>query len=310
MGFTVLQPGVQSTLQAAPRSGVRYMGIPASGPADPLSMALANKLAGNAASECALEVPYGMISLKAMADHVVGIAGATAAIDVDGQRGLMQQTLLIKAGQTLNIGGPEYGLRVYMAVSSGFVADTFLGNCSTCLPAGFGGLEGRAVRKGDVLTVRNGGGGASAILETPMTMRQVLSHSFALRCVPGPDENQIPDWGEGQAFKATRRADRIGIEIAGNWPKPKEATLKASAPVFPGAIQLTPSGTAFVLLPDAQTTGGYPHVLQVTHADRHLLGQIRPGDNIQFLRRTAEEAAEDLRLKQSFFRGWLPDLRL
>ena len=310
MSFAVLQAGIQSTLQEAPRRGVRYMGIPASGPADTLSMALANRLVGNAAAECALEVPYGMVSLKAMTDHIVGIAGATAAINVEGQPGLMHRTLKIKAGQTLNIGAPEYGLRVYVAVSGGFAADTFLGNRSTCLPAGFGGLKGRTLRKGDVLNTQNGGGGGSAILETPMKMRQVLSHSFALRCVPGPDESRIPDWEHKQDFKATRRADRIGIEIAGSWPKLKGAGLKASAPVFPGAIQLTPSGTAFALLPDAQTTGGYPHVLQVALADRHLLGQIRPGDNIRFLKRSAEDAAYDLRLKQTFFEDWLPDLRL
>ena len=180
---------------------------------------------------------------------------------------------------------------------------------STCLPAGFGGHRGRALKAGDQL-VPGLPVAAPAALETPQALRQVFTHSYALRCVPGPDAALLSDEMIRQEFHATRRADRIGIELAGPWPKPENGAQKPSAPVFPGTVQLTPSGNAFVLLPDSQTTGGYPHVLQVARADRHLLGQIRPGDRIRFLMRTPDEAAEDLRRKTAFFQDWLPDLRL
>jgi 5-oxoprolinase (ATP-hydrolysing) subunit C len=74
-------------------------------------------------------------------------------------------------------------------------------------------------------------------------------------------------------------------------------------------VQLTPSGQAYILLPDAQTTGGYPHILQMIRADRHLLGQIAPGDSLQFLCRDPDTAREDLLAKTALFASWLPGFR-
>nr|WP_321489648.1 biotin-dependent carboxyltransferase family protein [uncultured Hyphomonas sp.] len=309
MSFVVEKPGVQATLQASPRRSMRHLGVPASGAADPLSMALANRLVGNASDECALECPLGMVSLRVLKDAAIAITGASAAVEVGGHAALMHQTLFAKAGETVSIGAPVAGARTYIAVAGGFTADEFLGSGSTCLPAGFGGLGGRALKAGDKLGIHPVSQDMEA-LSTPANMRQVFSNSHALRCVPGPDEAVVAGWEFQQHITATRRADRTGIEITGNWPRPEQAALKQSAPVFPGTVQLTPSGAAFVLLPDAQTTGGYPHILQVARVDRHLLGQIRPGDRIQFLRRSPEDAARELRDKLEYFRDWLPDLAL
>ncbi|MEZ6010958.1 MAG: biotin-dependent carboxyltransferase family protein [Hyphomonas sp.] len=307
MGLTVLKPGVQATLQAAPRRGVRHLGIPASGPADPISMALANRLVGNFSDTCALELPFGLAEFEFEADCAIAITGAFARLERGGAEATMHETLQVKAGERVSIGAPESGARVYMAVTGGFVANNFLGSVSTCLPAGFGGLSGRALRRGDRLETF--AGKDVAALKTPPELRQTLSHTYAVRCVPGPDAGMIPDLSAVQEYTATRRADRTGIEVMGPWPELQHGSLKPSAPVFPGAVQLTPSGTAFVLLPDSQTTGGYPHVLQVIEADCHLLGQIRPGDRIRFIRRTPDQAAEDLRRKTEFVRNWLPDFR-
>ncbi|MEL6693452.1 MAG: allophanate hydrolase subunit 2 family protein, partial [Pseudomonadota bacterium] len=54
----VLKAGLQSTLQGAPRLGHRHLGIPYAGPADPLSMALANRLVGNDRDATCLEITF------------------------------------------------------------------------------------------------------------------------------------------------------------------------------------------------------------------------------------------------------------
>ena len=56
MTVSVIKPGLQSTLQSRPRIGLRHLGVPAGGAADPLSLALANKLVGNQWDTPALEV--------------------------------------------------------------------------------------------------------------------------------------------------------------------------------------------------------------------------------------------------------------
>jgi biotin-dependent carboxylase-like uncharacterized protein len=309
MSFVVLKPGLQTTLQAAPRHGFRHMGVPASGPADPLSMALANRLVGNPSNTCSLEIPFGVFALEAQAEARVAVTGAPATVLINGKAAPMHKTLAVRPGDALELGPAETGARVYLSVAGGFAGSAFLRSLSTYLPAGFGGQEGRALKNGDMLSLCNPDTDP-VDLETPEHMRQVFSYGFALRCVPGPDEDLIAGWDRNQDFVASRRADRTGIEVTGSWPRLENSALKPSAPIFPGGVQLTPSGAAFILLQDAQTTGGYPHVLQVAHVDQHLLGQIRPGNRIQFLRRTPEEAAEDLREKTAYFRDWLPDLHL
>ena len=81
-----------------------------------------------------------------------------------------------------------------------------------------------------------------------------------------------------------------------------------SAPVFPGTIQCPEDGAPFVLSVDSGTTGGYPRIAQVARADRHLLGQMRPGDHVRFLPRQPQEAIDELHAKHDYWRKWLPGI--
>jgi antagonist of KipI len=63
---------------------------------------------------------------------------------------------------------------------------------------------------------------------------------------------------------------------------------------FPGAIQLPPSGDPILLLADRQTTGGYPQVAIVITADLPVAGQLAPGDWIEFVPCSREEAVAAL----------------
>ena len=224
------------------------MGVPAAGPADPLSMALANRLVRNGSDACAIEIPFGMFAMEAQSETNVGLAGAPVAVTINGSTVPMHTTLSMRAGDVIELGPSEVGARVYLAAAGGFKTDEFLGSGSTYLPAGFGGFQGRALKAGDLLEAFPSSSDA-VVLETPEHMRQVFAHSLALRCVPGPDELEISGWETAQDFVASRRADRTGIEVTGAWPRLQGAALKPSAPVFPGAVQLTPSGAALCIAP-------------------------------------------------------------
>ena len=54
--------------------------------------------------------------------------------------------------------------------------------------------------------------------------------------------------------------------------------------VLPGTVQLTPSGKLIILMRDAQTTGGYPRVLQLSEDAINKLSQKYTGDHIHFNR--------------------------
>ena len=308
MTLLVLEPGVQCTVQAAPRAGLRHAGVPASGPADPLSMALANRLVGKPSGAACLEIAFGPASFRAAQAIQVAVTGALADVKAGNRARSMHATLDVSAGETIEIGPARAGARMYLAIAGDLQAEEFLGSASTYLPARFGGHQGRALQKGDVLQV----GAASPVphLTTPEAAKLPPAAAYALRVVAGPD---MPDGGDTFAsavFHVTPRLSRMGVEIEGDFPALGAASLRPSSAVFPGALQVTPQGRGFLLLPDGQTTGGYPHVLQVIRADRHLLGQLRPGDSVRFLLRTQAQAEEALRAKQALLQAWLPDFRL
>lgn len=307
MALRVLKAGPLATLQGGARRGLRHQGIPASGPADPLSMALANRLVSNAPGATAIEITFGGAEFEFLQDTAFAFAGAAAEARLSGAAVAAHETLAAKRGDVLVFGHPAAGARTYLAVPDGFQADELFGSASTFVPAGFGGFSGRALRAGDEV---KGGGGGVPRLSTPLRLRPHMARAHSLRAVPGPDFDAVGEGVWGDTFGATRRMDRTGLELSGPWPKPEGGAQRPSAALFTGAVQLTPAGTAFVLLPDAQTTGGYLHVLQVIRVDRHLLGQIAPGDRVGFLRRSVDEAYADLKAKTAYFADWLPGFGL
>lgn len=308
MTVTVLKPGPLATLQGSARRGLRHQGIPGSGPADPLSMALANRLVGNPPEATSIEITLGGAEFEFRQDTAFAFTGACGVAMLSGVPVPAHECVQAKRGDKLAFVHPPAGVRTYLAIPGGLQAETAFASTSTFLPAAFGGFAGRALRSGDELFAA-GSAGASYPLATPAGLRPAMSRTHALRTVPGPDFDIVATAAWVQSFRATSRMDRTGIELAGPWPRPVDGARRPSAAVFDGAVQLTPSGTAFVLLPDAQTTGGYPHVLQVTRADRHLLGQIASGDRVIFLCRSVDEAYEDLKAKARYFAEWLPDFR-
>jgi biotin-dependent carboxylase-like uncharacterized protein len=308
VSLLVLDPGIQTTLQSVVRTGLRHAGVPASGPADPVSMALANRLVGKQAFATALEIAFGPARFQFDANVQVGLTGARATVRIAGVDQPFHETLNIKAGDTLEIGAASVGARVYLAVSGDLSADMFLGSESTYLPAAFGGHEGRALRKEDRLVL--GKTRESPRFETPKALRLPVAASYALRVVAGPDWVDEDNVLATSLYRVTPRLSRMGVEVEGTFPAVGNGGLKPSAAVFPGALQVTPQRRGFLLLPDGQTTGGYPHVLQVIRADRHLLGQVRSGDSLRFLMCTQVQAEAALRSKQALLEAWMPDFRL
>jgi len=96
MTIRVQKPGLQTTIQSRPRTGLRHLGVPASGPADPLSMALANRLVGNASLESALETTLTGVTLAFAAESTIAITGATAKCSLNGEAVQQHATISVR----------------------------------------------------------------------------------------------------------------------------------------------------------------------------------------------------------------------
>ncbi len=311
MTLRILKPGLQTTVQAGPRAGLRHLGVPASGAADPLSLALANRLVGNALLAPGIETTLTGVRLLFEDDGFAAITGAKAKARLNGERVKLHRTLAVAAGDELEIGPAKAGARNYLALAGGVAVDEVLGSASTYLPAGFGGFEGRALRSGDVIAVGSHGK-APKMLKTPKEFRPRASSSWALRACYGAEVDLLSKESRFDLFDTNftvgRRADRMGLQLEGARFQVTSGGRLASAPVFPGTVQCPEDGTPFLLSIDAQTIGGYPRVAQIARADRHLIGQLRPGDHIRLLWRDADSARDELIAKHEYWREWLPGI--
>ena len=305
----VQKPGLQTTIQGWPRTGSRHLGVPASGPADPLSMALANRLVGNTAFTPALETTLTGVTLMFLGESFIAITGAIAGCSLNGEVVNQHTTIAVQRNDVLVVNAAQRGVRSYVGFSGGLKADEVLGSVSTYITAGFGGHEGRALQEGDELQLANSPAGVS-MLETPAEYRLSMLDSWSVRAGRSCETLSVDDPARLFETKLTiaSRSDRMGIKLQGETFKTNVDGQMPSVPVFPGTIQCPQDGNLFVLSVDAGTTGGYPRVAKIARMDLHVLGQLRPGNRLTLIEREDEDAARELLEKHAYWREWLPDV--
>lgn len=304
--WRVLTPGALTTVQDQGRQGWRHLGVARAGALDPAMAALANRLVGNAPGAAVLELTLSGPTLALPRPARIALCGAPVETrfepaafedafgDTHGSAWSVPNARPadLPAG-TLRLGAIRGGLRAWLAVAGGFDLPPVLGSRSTDLRGGFGGLEGRALRAGDLLPM----GSAPAIdVDAPrapgwwLAPEAEIAADAPIRYVPADDTGTAL---AGRDWRVDPRSDRQGLRLDGT-SLPVDGGERISAPVAPGTIQLPPDGRPIVLLADAQTVGGYPRLGHVVSADLARLAQRRAGDALRFAAVDAA-AAEALR---------------
>jgi antagonist of KipI len=153
--FEILRTGVLATVQDLGRWDYQRFGMPVSGAMDGFALRAANLLVGNTPGEAAVEIAMGGLTMRAMRETVVAICGADLRARLDGRAAPMWKSFAIRQGQELSWDRPAKGAWAYLAVAGGIDVPSVMGSKSTYLRAKVGGLEGRALAKGDVLVARN-----------------------------------------------------------------------------------------------------------------------------------------------------------
>ena len=170
MTLEVVEPGFLTTVQDAGRPGWAHLGVPVGGACDRWSLAVANLLAGNDAGAAAIEMTLAGPTLAVRDATTIGLAGADlgGVVVETGRRLEPGRSHRLEAGSTVafpgGTGDTDAGLRAYLALPGGFDVPEVLGSASTLLSARFGGIDGRALRNGDVLRGRRDGEAAGQAL--------------------------------------------------------------------------------------------------------------------------------------------------
>jgi biotin-dependent carboxylase-like uncharacterized protein len=301
----VVDPGLLLTLQDRGRPGWAHLGIPTSGAADAWGLAVANQLAGAPAEAAALEVTLGGAELIARETCLIALGGADLRAERDDGLALPAGAAhRVPAGSRIRLTGSQSGLRAYLALAGGIVAGRVLGSASTYAMAGLGGVDGRALRAGDVLTPGRRGDLAGAGLWWPAEAApHPATGTGPILFVPGPDlrhlDADLLDALASVTWRIGRASDRMGLRLEGA-PLPAGREIVSHA-LVPGAIQLPPDGQPVVMLVDGPTVGGYPVLGVVPRAEMPRLGQLRPGDVVRFRAQEPDRARAAWRGQQATF---------
>lgn len=295
----VIQPGMQATVQDQGRTGFARYGVTASGAADPDALALGNALLANPPEAAALEITGGNAQFKILASCVVAVTGAPCLIHVNQRQAPFGATCALEVGDMLEIGPTSAGFRVYLCVAGGIAAPKVMGSRATDLRARLGGLDGRVLRAGDTLERGHTQCDvAGRTLLTSLMRRFPGNSSWRLRILPGPHAAQSPralDRLLKASFAVDTRSDRMGVRLRRIGGQCLEGGEILSEGLARGAIQVPPDGEPVVLLADAQTTGGYHVPGVVISADLWKVGQLHPGDTVEFCGVSPAEALAALR---------------
>lgn len=311
MTIEVLEPGLASTVQDLGRPGYYSVGIPPSGAADSNAAAAANALVGNDPSAALIESPYMGPSLRFHDATTVAVTGATMPVLLNGEPQQQWESFDVQKGDELAIGLLQSGARLYIAVAGGIDVPTVLGSRSTYVTGGFGGFEGRTLRRGDKLPV--GAGSLTGGRVLPDHLRPIYSRSVTLRVMVGLYDYRLSEAGLNSLLESewslTPVADRMGFRYSGpvlEWVERIQPFGAGSDPSnivdagYPiGSIQVPGGVEPIVLHRDAVSGGGYAMVGTVISADLDLVAQCAPGTRTRFVSVTMEQAIEARAAAQS-----------
>ncbi|MFD2568754.1 5-oxoprolinase subunit C family protein [Pseudotenacibaculum haliotis] len=273
----VLHPGIYTSVQDQGRIGMAKKGIPQSGFMDAFSAELGNILLKNRKKEAVLEITYGLGKFEFTSDTFICLTGGNFSPKINTFPVEMNTVHEVKKGDFLSFGRRVYGARVYLAVQGGIQTDVVLKSRSF-----FPGITQQRLIKGEELKILK-----QNFYEAGYSRVKVYYEHFEspeLECYPGPEYDQLNDKQKQQlqqAFTISEDNNRVGYrlnELIKNDLKP----ILTSA-VLPGTVQLTPSGKLIVLMRDAQVTGGYPRVLQLSDYAVSKLSQKVAGDIVHFI---------------------------
>ena len=309
----VLHPGQLATVQDGGRVGHQAEGIPVAGAMDELSLRVANLLVGNEEGAAALECTLVGPTLRFDEHTLIAFGGADLGVTANGVRLPLWRPISLPAGMTLNAGTAVRGCRGYLAIAGGIDTPPALGSRSTYSRASLGGVDGRALRRGDQLTLggpaelsrRIGAAitrdrGQDRVLIAPWGASASLvpfhTASATVRVIEGEHTRLLtPDSAErmwSTEFRVGAQSDRMGYRLeSGATPLSLAAPCEIlSEAVAFGTVQLPPGGNPIVLMADRQTTGGYPRIGEVASVDLPLVAQLRAGDRLRFKPISLDEA--------------------
>lgn len=270
VSLQILKPGMMTSIQDLGRRGLNYYAIANSGVMDEPSAKIANLLLRKNERAPLLECTIMGPTILFDSSTEIAISGSDFTWKINDKRVAINQRISIERGDILSGGTARDGMRGYIAVLGKLDIKPTFGSYSTQLNARLGGLEGRLLRKGDVLKWK---------VEPSKSQGTILVSK-------GPEYSWLSKAAQelflNEEYIISTDINRMGMRLKGKVLDVGGRQLPNSVPLMPGFIQLPPSGQPIIVLQDGQTTGGYPRIAYIIKEELFRLNQFRMGEGIRF----------------------------
>ncbi len=276
MSLRFKSTGVFSSLQDKGRVGGSALGIPGSGAMDMEAFRLANSILGNPADAACIEFYRQGLEVEFSQKTCICLVAIDAALSLNQKPVHLNSVIKIKPGDVLKVERTNDGNWGYLAVKQGFSSEEILGSKSFYPP-----LTLRRFSSQDKVEYQAFDG---EIEEYASNLGFSRPFASSLKVYKGPEFDQLSETLRYQLFEASFSLSTSQTRMAYSLHERLDNELEemTTGPVLPGTVQYTPHGKMIVLMRDAQVTGGYPRILQLTEASINQLAQMRPKSKINF----------------------------
>ena len=273
--------GPSLTVQDFGRAGFMAFGLSCGGAADPLALTEGAALLGQSLEHAALEMAGFGGEFETTGEMRIALTGAPMVARLDDAPLVWNASHRLQAGQRLSIGAPQAGVYGYLSIGGGIDHAPFLGSRSSHLAGGIGGrlIDGDSLPVGHDATPGNYGN------HLPLPDR---FSGGTIRILPSA-QTDLFTVEERNRFTATTftrgaRGNRQGValDFDGVPFAAAEQLFLLSEIMVVGDVQMTGQGVPFILLPECQTTGGYPRIGTVVPDDLPSVAQAASGAVLQF----------------------------
>ncbi|KEK22546.1 biotin-dependent carboxyltransferase family protein [Bacillus gaemokensis] len=309
MNVEVLHAGMLTTIQDLGRYYYQQYGVPVGGAMDRTALRMINMLVGNEEDEAGLEITMMGPKLLIKKETLLAIGGANMEPLLNGEPIPLWRPILAKEGSMLCFGKAQFESRTYVTFAGGIDVANSMGSKSTYVRAAIGGIEGRALKKGDLFQIGAPSSFATCVIKKLMDEERVETPwGICNHVLPKYNRNPVIrvildfEWNQfkreslesffSKEYKVSNYADRMGYRFEGEELKRIEQSEILSSAVTFGTIQVPSGGNPIILMADRQTTGGYPRIGNVISVDLPILAQLKPGDYVTFAKISITEATE------------------
>ncbi|RXK00225.1 urea amidolyase [Arcobacter sp. CECT 8986] len=296
MSIKILNSPMFATIQDKGRFGFSNIGVTTSGVMDEYAYLMANQLLENKKDENIIEVYYSNFNFIVNCNTQIAITGAYCEVYINKELKPTWQTYSLKKGDIVEVSKLLSGSIVYIAIKNGIKIPKEFGSYSTSIKENIGGVNGRLLKKGDILPIEN---------ITSFSKRKINSKylplyedELELRVILSYQEKYFSKEQKDKFFSSiytiSNEFNRMACKLKG---EKIDCTIDGiiSEAISYGSIQIPKDGQPIILLKERQTIGGYPKIGAVLSIDCFKLAQLRPNMKVKFKQISLEKAQKKLK---------------